>query len=90
MSHIQIRISEEEKAQVKSVLEKMGLTYSGAIKQFFQELIEKGDWPNNNCEQKVEYIYQDSEAPIRLTKRVMGESSQTSSSWNPFTVHRIG
>lgn len=90
MSHIQIRISEEEKAQVKSVLDKMGLTYSAAIKQFFNELIEKGEWPNNNCEQKVEYIYQDSEAPIRLTKRVVGNTSQNASSWNPFTVHKIG
>lgn len=88
MSHIQIRISDEEKAQVKSVLEKMGLTYSGAIKQFFHELIEKGEWPNNNCEQEVEYINSDSENPIRLTKRVVGTSNP--SSWNPFTVHKIG
>lgn len=90
MSHIQIRISDEEKAQVKSVLDEMGLTYSGAIKQFFNELIEKGEWPNKNSDQEVEYIYQDSEAPIRLTKRVVGASSQTQSSWNPFTVHKIG
>ena len=89
MSHIQIRISDEEKAQVKSVLEKMGLTYSGAIKQFFHELIEKGEWPNNNCDQKVEYINSDSANPIRLTKRVVG-TSKNQSSWNPFTVHKIG
>ena len=44
-THIQIRISEEDKAQTKKVLDKMGLTYSGAIKLFFEELVERGELP---------------------------------------------
>ena len=44
-THIQIRISASEKAEVKEILDKLGLSYSGAIKLFFRQLIQQGGLP---------------------------------------------
>lgn len=39
MAHIQIRISHDEKKQAKQVLDKLGLTFSSAIKLFFRQMV---------------------------------------------------
>lgn len=45
MGHIQIRISEDEKTAVKSVLDGMGLNYSAAIKLFFKQVVVQQKLP---------------------------------------------
>lgn len=45
MSHIQIRINIEEKRAAQAVLEKMGLTFSGAIKLFLRKVVQEKKIP---------------------------------------------
>ena len=45
MSHIQIRISEEEKREAQEVFSAMGLTMSGAIKIFIRRTVQLGKLP---------------------------------------------
>ncbi|MCF7812681.1 type II toxin-antitoxin system RelB/DinJ family antitoxin [Candidatus Gracilibacteria bacterium] len=75
MAHIQIRISEQEKEQVKQVLDQMGLSYSGAIKLFFRKMIQ---------EQKLPFS-------ISAVSGVSSPKPTSSSNqWNTFTKRKIG
>ncbi len=41
MANIQIRISKEEKAEIKKVLDSLGLNFSSAIKVFLRQVVEE-------------------------------------------------
>lgn len=45
MSHIQIRISAEEKKAAAEVLERMGLNFSSGIKLFLRRAVQEGKLP---------------------------------------------
>ncbi len=45
MTNIQIRISKEEKAQVKAILVSLGLNFSSAIKMFLRQVIDENGIP---------------------------------------------
>jgi len=45
MSHIQIRISAEEKKAAGEVIERMGLNFSSAIKLFLRRTVQEGKLP---------------------------------------------
>lgn len=47
MAHIQIRISHDDKKSAKIVLDQLGLTFSGAIKLFFKQMVREGGLPFN-------------------------------------------
>lgn len=87
MGHIQIRISDEEKKQVKKILENMGLTYSSAIKLFFKKTLQQGKIPfdiSASFEVKLP-----KEKPLKQIKKTPESIPQTPS-WNPFKKRRIG
>lgn len=98
MSHIQIRISDEQKKSVKEVLDTMNLTYSGAIKLFFEELLEAGEWPYKEQEvhfesKKVEeskIADNPQDIPQTEDSTYMAQSDNTSFAWNPFKSRKIG
>jgi len=87
MSHIQIRISDEDKQEVKAILESMGLTYSSAIKLFFKKVVQEKKLPFQIA----------AGAPSREKKIVKvekveknEEKSETAPAWNTFTKRKIG
>ena len=76
MSHIQIRISAEEKEATQEVLEKMGLNFSSSIKLFLRKMVQ---------EQKIPFEI--SASSPRKAKKI---PSQTQQQWTGFSKHKIG
>jgi addiction module RelB/DinJ family antitoxin len=54
MSHIQIRISHDEKKLAKKVLDDLGLTFSSSIKLFFRQMVRAQGLPFNISAVEVE------------------------------------
>lgn len=77
MSHIQIRIDEQEKKAAQEVLEKMGLNFSSAIKLFFKKTVQEQRLP-------FELSAESSPAPSRTP------SSSPANTWSGFSKHKIG
>jgi addiction module RelB/DinJ family antitoxin len=90
MGHIQIRISDEEKIQIKGILEKSGLTYSSAIKLFFKKTIQQKKIPFDiSTSFSVKLPKMKSITPS--SKRISSSHEPSPNlSWNPFTKHKIG
>ena len=63
MSHIQIRISHDEKKLAKKVLDDLGLTFSSSIKLFFRQMVRAQGLPFNISAVEVEAV-KDSEIKI--------------------------
>ena len=84
MSHIQIRISDEDKQEVREILENMGLTYSSAIKLFFKKVVQEKKLPFQ--------IAATTNKPGKKTGKVetKTETSETTPVWNTFTKRKIG
>jgi DNA-damage-inducible protein J len=94
MSYIQVRISEEEKAEAQAVLESMGLTMSGGIKLFLRQVIDQQKLPFSVTKTKIKKM---PTAPkIELEKIKVPEEKIESSShnnfekWNLFQKREIG
>ena len=84
MGHIQIRISDEDKQEVRGILENMGLTYSSAIKLFFKKVVQEKKLP-----------FQIAAGPPKVVKKTVKvetkeEKSETTPTWNTFTKRKIG
>jgi len=88
MSHIQIRISGEEKKAAQQIIESMGLTLSSSIKLFLRQVVKEkkipfqlsaeafmADLANNNKTLETEEVQNDTDDP---------------NSWNFFTKQKIG
>ena len=84
MSHIQIRISEEDKNEVREILESMGLTYSSAIKLFFKKVVQEKNLPFQIAAKTPKVPKK--EVLVETTK----EKSETIPTWNTFTKRKIG
>jgi DNA-damage-inducible protein J len=84
MSHIQIRISNEDKQEVREILESMGLTYSSAIKLFFKKVVQEKKLPFQ--------IAASTTKPVKKAVKVetKDETSETAPAWNTFTKRKIG
>ncbi len=86
MSHIQIRISDQEKQEVREILENMGLTYSSAIKLFFKKVVQEKKLP-------FQIAANGTPKPVKKTIKVenIEEKSETPpATWNTFTKRKIG
>ena len=81
MSHIQIRISDEDKQEVREVLENMGLTYSSAIKLFFKKVVQEKKLP-------FQIAAGTPKKAVKVEKKE--EKSETAPAWNSFTKRKIG
>jgi addiction module RelB/DinJ family antitoxin len=84
MSHIQIRISDEDKQEVRAILENMGLTYSSAIKLFFKKVVQEKKLPFQIAATKEKAV----KKVVNVATKV--EKSETAPAWNTFTKRKIG
>ncbi len=99
MSHIQLRIDPEEKAEAQKVLKSMGLSVSGGIKLFLKEVVKQKKLPFEIvAAQEVIKKEIPRPAPIHTapafkpdpkpqTKEELDSPVKT---WNPFQQRRIG
>lgn len=70
MAHIQLRIHHDDKKAAKEVLDKLGLTFSGAIKLFLKQLIRSQRLPFDISATDMNMVEGDQkgETPITETK----------------------
>jgi DNA-damage-inducible protein J len=86
MAHIQIRISHDEKKVAKEVLDKLGLTFSSAIKLFFRQLVRVQGLPFTVSVSEVENAIEEPKAP-EIKKEKKKFSNMISSD---FSAKKIG
>ena len=86
-THIQIRISEDDKEESRKIFDSMGLTFSGAIKLFLKKTIQEKKLPFTvTADLKAKKITASKKAKLEKPARKV----ETAGEWNSFTKRRIG
>lgn len=96
MSHIQIRISEEEKKAVQEAFKKMGMTMSSGIKIFLRRVAAEKKMPfeilvtnlPKILKKKPKMVEKEVVLPVEEKKNT--DSSENFKKWNLFEKHKIG
>jgi len=87
MSHIQIRISEEEKKSAQAIIDNMGLTLSSAIKLFLRQVVKEKKIP---FQLSAEAFMADLKPEKTLESEEPKADTEDANSWNFFTKQQIG
>ena len=90
MAHIQIRIHNDDKKAAKAVLDRLGLTFSGAIKLFLKQLVIQQRLPFTISVEEVQMAETDQGETPAFESETEEEKPKFKNLLGGFSARKIG